>query len=370
MHAGTAPHPDTVRPLFRSPHALKLGLFGANLAGIGLTAIPERWMARWDDNVTVAKMADEAGLDFLLPVARWKGYGGSTDPQGTSFETLTWATGLLAITTKITVFATVHIPMIHPVLAAKQCVTADHVGHGRFGLNIVCGWNEDEFQMFGVQRMGEDRYEFAREWIGIVKSVWTRSDTFDIDGRYFQLKGVRAQPKPWGAGLPPLVNARQSDEGVAFAVNQCDILFSSPPGRDPAKLGASVDAIRERAGKRFPVFTACVIICRKTRQEAQEFQRYCDENGDPEAIDNVLSAKRRSGRNVVVGDEQKARHEASRNMAVYIVGDPDDVARQLKQLHDGGADGVAMMFTNQLDELPLFVAEVLPRLRALGLRSE
>jgi alkanesulfonate monooxygenase SsuD/methylene tetrahydromethanopterin reductase-like flavin-dependent oxidoreductase (luciferase family) len=39
--------------------------------------------------------------------------------------------------------------MIHPIVAAKRIATTDHVGRGRFGLNIVCGWNQDEFEMFG-----------------------------------------------------------------------------------------------------------------------------------------------------------------------------------------------------------------------------
>ena len=49
-------------------------------------------------------------------------------------------------------FGTVHAPLFHPIIAAKQCVTADHIGQGRFGLNIVAGWNEGEFEMFGVQQ--------------------------------------------------------------------------------------------------------------------------------------------------------------------------------------------------------------------------
>ena len=95
-------------------------------------------------------MAEAAGIDFLLPIGRWKGYGGDTDYQGSTFETITWATGLLAKTERITVFGTVHAPLFPPIIAAKQMVTADHVGEGRFGLNIVCGWNEGEFEMFGV----------------------------------------------------------------------------------------------------------------------------------------------------------------------------------------------------------------------------
>src|SRR5271156_6204008 len=136
-HSGTAPE----RVAMYGRNALKLGFFGTNCSsGRTMTTIPERWSASWEDNVRFAKMADEAGIDFLLPIARWKGYGGDTDYQGTTFETITWATGLLAQTERIVVFGTVHAPLFPPIIAAKQMVTADHVGEGRFGLNIVCGW--------------------------------------------------------------------------------------------------------------------------------------------------------------------------------------------------------------------------------------
>lgn len=35
-------------------------------------------------------MADQGGIDFMLPVARWLGYGGETNFQGASLETITW----------------------------------------------------------------------------------------------------------------------------------------------------------------------------------------------------------------------------------------------------------------------------------------
>ena len=135
-----------------SPNTFKLGLFGSNCSsGRAATRVPERWSASWADNLLLAQMADEAGIDFLLPIGRWKGYGGETDYQGDdATKRSTWATGLLAKTKRITVFGTVHAPLFHPLIAAKQIVTADHVGEGRFGLNVVCGWNEDEFEMFGV----------------------------------------------------------------------------------------------------------------------------------------------------------------------------------------------------------------------------
>ena len=58
----------------------------------------------------------------------------------------------MASTKRITVFGTVHAPLFNPVIAAKEIVTADHIGGGRFGLDLVVGWNEGEFEMFGVEQ--------------------------------------------------------------------------------------------------------------------------------------------------------------------------------------------------------------------------
>src|SRR5580693_2917818 len=115
-----------------SGNRFQLGLFGMNCSGSIATTAPERWRAGWEENLEAARLADEAGLEFLLPVARWQGYGGSTDRHGTSFETLSWASALLAATKDIVAFSTVHVPLVNPIFAAKSVITADHVGHGRF----------------------------------------------------------------------------------------------------------------------------------------------------------------------------------------------------------------------------------------------
>ncbi len=362
---------DHERMLQQQPHKLRIGLFGGNLSGIGMTAIPERWQAQWSDNVAVAQLADAAGIDFLLPVARWKGYEGATNPQGTSLEPITWAAGLLAITKRINIFATVHIPLIHPAFAAKQFVTADHIGSGRFGLNVVCGWNDEEFEMFGTRRETTERYQQAAEWLDIVKGLWSSPKPFDYAGKYYTSPRLYAEPKPFGGSRPLLVNAGVSPEGIAFALGNCDILFSTAP-RDGhfAAWAPTVQHIRAQAGKaNFPIFTNCVVTCRRTRAEAEDFHRYCYSIIDNEALDIILAMRARAGKPVPPGDISQMRHQASKATAPYLIGNPDDIATGLAQLQAAGADGVAIMLTNQLDELPLLIEEVLPRLERLGLRQ-
>ena len=101
-------------------HKLSLGLFGVNCSGgLAVTTVPERWVASWENNQKLARMADDAGIDFMLPLGRWKGYGGVTDHNASNFETLTWATGILASTQNIMAFGTVHVSLFNPVAAAK-----------------------------------------------------------------------------------------------------------------------------------------------------------------------------------------------------------------------------------------------------------
>ncbi len=363
------------RPLLDGGNRLKLGLFGANCSsGRNVTKVPERWSGTWADNLKLAQMADEAGIDFMLPIGRWKGYGGETDYQGATLETITWACGLLQATKRLTVFGTVHAPLFHPVIAAKQMVTADHIGAGRFGLNIVVGWNEDEFEMFGVkQREHEVRYGYAQEWIDVIKLIWSDRDHFDFDGEFLKLKSVRAYPKPYGGTQPPIMNAGASPTGRAFAVRNCDAFFmqaSRVSVEETAQRVAEVKAAASGHSRDISVFTVGVITCRPTRKEAEEYHHYTVvEQADWSAVDNLLAMRGVRPDAMPAEEFQRQRmHFAHGNSGLPIIGDPDHVADELIALSKAGLTGIAVSLVNFADELPYLRAEVLPRLERAGLR--
>ena len=103
----------------------KMALFGSNCSGgVAFVNVPERWDGSWENNLKLTHLSEKVGIECIIPVARWKGFGGITDPSAHTLETFTWACGLLAQTSKINVFGTVHVPLIHPILAAKPQVTS------------------------------------------------------------------------------------------------------------------------------------------------------------------------------------------------------------------------------------------------------
>ena len=360
-------------------NTLKIGVFGANCSSSRTaTMVPERWTASWPDCLALAKMADAAGIDFMLPIGRWKGYGGETDFHGTTLETVTWACGLLAATSQITVFGTVHAPLFHPLIAAKEFVTADHIGAGRFGLNIVAGWNEGEFEMFGVtQRAHDDRYEFAEEWLAVVKRAWGTEEQFDFKGQFFDLRGVRAKPKPCGGTRPLIMNAGSSKAGQAFALRNCDAFFTAT-GASRASLDGAAKRVQEvkaearSFGKEIEVYTIGQVICRPTQQQAEDYHHHANvENADWGAIERMLALRGITPQNTPAEDyAAKRKFFASHSIGGYpFVGTPDRIAEELAAISHSGVRGIALSFVNYLDELPYFRDEVLPRLARLGVRE-
>lgn len=197
---------------------LKLGTFSANCSGgMAVTKVAERWDNSWANNIDLVKQCDEAGIEFMLPIARWIGYGGETDFYGNVLETVTWAAGLAAHSKTIQVFATVHTAFNHPVAAAKQLATLDQMSGGRLGLNVVAGWNKSEYDAFGIDLPSDhsDRYAMAQEWFDYVQKLWTADTAFDRDGDFYQGKGVCSLPHPFKAKMP-IISAAGSEEGLVL----------------------------------------------------------------------------------------------------------------------------------------------------------
>ena len=102
--APTDPRPDAetkpaqdrreTNPLLND-QPMKLGLFGINCSGgLIMSHAPSSFEITWEHQKSIARQADELGFEALVPVARWKGFGGSTNFNGNCFETYTWAAGI------------------------------------------------------------------------------------------------------------------------------------------------------------------------------------------------------------------------------------------------------------------------------------
>ncbi len=348
------------------PDRLKLGIFMPNCSNMPSISThkpnPDDWT--FDENLRVARAAEAAGFDFLFPVSRWWGFGGETNFLGTSLETMTWASGLLVGTERIQIFSTVHVPVFNPVVAAKMGATLDHMSGGRWGINIVSGWNTSEFRMMGVDVLEHGaRYQRTSDFIRILKGLWTEEPgTFDYECEWYNIRGGYVRPQP--EHVPPIVNAGSSEDARNTVAELCDWAFVSPPTLEGCEeVAADFKRRAKHFGREVRCVAAVIVICRETEDEALRERDRIIRHIDWTAVNNWA---KELGIQSGSFDDHTLEMLALGAGALPVIGNPEQVAEQLHRLHSEGIDGVLMSYSDYYEDTVSFGRDVVPRLRALG----
>ena len=362
-------------PMFNG-NKLKLGVFGTNCSSAcAITTAESTFEPTFEHNVEIAKKLEAAGWECMVPIARWRGFGGPTNFNGVNMDTFTWAAALAAVTTKLQFFSTTHIPTLNPIVATKMATTIDNISKGRYGLNLVTGWFTPEMEMFGVPMMEHGtRYEYATEWMEIVESLWTKNGV-TFDGQFLKVKDAFSEPKPYNkeTGRPVLICAGSSGKGLHFTAKFCDFNFGFM--QDMESGAAWVKKVKELAREEYKrelgTFTACPVVVRETEKEARDYyDYYVNQKGDWEACENICEVLQVQSQNHAAEMYQKFKERFIAGWGGYpIVGTPEQVADKLVGLSNTGVDGALLTMVDYNEELPFFNDRVMPLLKQAGLRN-
>jgi FMNH2-dependent dimethyl sulfone monooxygenase len=364
-----------INPLYNQ-HRLKLGTFSSNLSGgCAITTIDRVLQATWPDTLALARMADEMEFEALVPVGRWKGFGGVTNFNGAGFECLSWAAGIAASTSRCGIFSTTHVPTIHPVMAAKQVTTIDHISGGRFALNIVTGWYTGEIDMFGETLMDHDqRYDRALEWLEILKLLWTREEEFDYVGHFYQVRKGWLAPKPLQKPHPVVMCAGGSGKGRDFAARHCDVAFVACNTEDLDETRARIADYRryarEECGRELMIWSNAYIVQAPTEKEARDFHHhYVYEKGDWEAATNLVETM--GARTEIMTPEILRAMKANfiGGWGGYpLIGTRDQIVDGLRMMAGLGLDGTLLSWPRYIEGMREFQTETFPLVKQAGLR--
>jgi dimethylsulfone monooxygenase len=370
---------ESKNPLYND-RALKLGTFSTNLSGgCSMSTIDGVLEATWDQTTELARMGDEMEFEALVPVGRWRGFGGATDFNGAGFECFTWAAGQAAQTEKAGIFVTSHVPTIHPIMAAKQLTTIDHIADGRVALNVVTGWNAPEIEMFGAPLLPHDeRYAVAQEWIDILRAVWTSDEPYSFEGKYYQVKDALLRPKPVQQPYPALMNAGSSPAGRHFGARNCDVVFISvdigqrTPEGMADKIAQFKQLARDEYQREIQVWVNAYIVEGDTEKDAQDYlDYYANTRGDWEAATNLVTGMIGTGNSESYAKEtmdQMKFHFIAGWGGYPIVGSQAQVVDQLTGLSKTGLDGVLLSFPRYIEDMRKFQQSTYPLLVEAGLR--
>ena len=365
----------SINPLF-GDNKVKLAAFSFNGDGKA-TLVPEAFRLTWENSLDVAREADRGGFDAIIPFSRWGSL--TANPMHRSafiLESMTWAAAVAAATNHSAIFATIMMTAFHPIVAAKAMATIDHISNGRFGANLVTGWNPGDRRMFGTLGLPrEGQYAYADEWLTIIKRLWTENDPVNFKSEFFDIEGAISQPKPIQRPGPVLMNAGGSPDGQAFVANHCDMaLVPSQTLELMTKHAADYrKKVRDTTGREIQVWIQAYVVLRDSVAEAERYvDYYAVEHADNEMIDAqiaIFKSKLPPGQLLPNEGTTLRRNLGASAGGRALLGTPDDIADRIAEISSCGVDGILLTWVDYQNGVREFNREIMPKLVERGLRK-
>jgi limonene 1,2-monooxygenase len=284
-----------------------------------------------------------------------------------------------AVTKQIRMGAAVKlIHLAHPVDTAIQAAVADHViGGSRYIFGFGSGFPSP---LFANERglSYEDRHGRLRESLDLILKCWTAPEPFDWDGKYWKGKGIVATPQPLVAPHMPMATATDTEAMIdmAGARGYTQLMAQLEPATSIRRKGDRYARAAKAAGRDVPLSKIAVaryVYLADSRREAID-----DLRAD---INYELGYQMQRGlirlikSNYDIGIKGDAvTFDQLAEAGIYYLGDPDTVARQLREFYDAsGGFGTLLIVTGKkwatrekvFRSMRLFMDHVAPQLRGL-----
>ncbi|MDQ0393346.1 pyrimidine utilization protein A [Labrys monachus] len=318
-------------------------------------------------NKAVVQKAEGYGFEFALSMIKLHGFGGKTEFWDYNLESFTLMAGLAAVTERIKLYASTAVLTLPPALVARMATTIDSIAPGRFGVNIVSGWQSAEYDQMGLWP-GDDyfaqRYDYSTEYVQVMKELWATGES-NHKGRFFQMDHCMMKPTP-SADIP-IVAAGQSGRGMQFAAEYADYNFVMGVGvNTPTACAPTAQRLIEasaKSGRDVGSYLLFMMIAEETDELALAKWKHYRDGADVGALSWMAD---QGGKDKAAGETGTARHinlpEGAVNFNMgTIVGSYASVARMLDEVAAiPGAKGIMLTFDDFLTGLDKFGERVQP----------
>ncbi|MBB6732331.1 LLM class flavin-dependent oxidoreductase [Cohnella zeiphila] len=335
--------------------------------------------------VEVAREAEAAGYEFVLIPA-----------GGDCLDAWVVGSWIAARTTKLKTLVAMRPGLMAPVLAARMGATLDRMSGGRVLINIVTGHYPEDLKATGdpIHASHDERYERTREFVEIVKGVWTdegdgdgKPRGFDYSGKHYTIEGGLSKPMPLQRPHPPLYFGGSSPAGKRAAAETADVylMWAEPLSwirEQIAEMERELAAVRERTGAERSVRYGlrAQLVVRDTEEEAWDAAWEIISQADPKLRDSAeklhaktdaLNQRRQMelwnesrDRQYVIGPNLWSGLSAIRGGgAVAIVGTPEQVSDRIVEFAQAGISSFILSGYPHLEEARISGPAVLPLVR-------
>lgn len=265
--------------------------------------------------------------------------------------------------------------MFNPAIFAKMAATAASLFPGRLRLNIVTGSNPAENAMYGDFDSHDTRYARTREFLQVVRRLWTE-DVVDHRGDFYRTDGAVLAPKP--SPPIPIYLGGHSAPAQQLAAELADVYLVWADTLDGVRARLETMRVCEAAaGRQVRYGLRCHVIVRETESEAWAAADRLISRVDAATRAAFVAAAARtdsegqrrqlslaSGSSLVVEENLWAGVGLARTgVGLAIVGDPAQVEAKLRAYQALGISTFILSGYPHLEECRRFGELVMPRLR-------
>lgn len=192
-----------------------------------------------------ARRVEEAKFDAIFLSDKASFDDDPVNPDINPYEPMVSLGALSAVTEELGLIATISTTFTEPYNTARQLTQLDWLSHGRAGWNVVTSYSGSQNFSMPMPDKSE-RYEQAQEFLTAAELVWDAWDEDalvmdrergvwanaerihhpDFHGKRFRVHDALTMPRS-PQGRPVIVQAGQSDDGVAFAARNAEVVFTS-----------------------------------------------------------------------------------------------------------------------------------------------
>jgi pyrimidine oxygenase len=328
----------------------------------------------YGDNLRIALAAEAMGFDFIMSAASWRGYGGASESAKYSLESMMSMAAIAQATSRIKIWATAHVMVWPPVVAAKMIATLDQIAGARIGLNVVTGARPPLIKQMGLWRdLGHDeRYDLADEWIDLVRRIWAE-ESVTHKGRYFETEDCLIFPKP--SKTPTVICAGMSDRGFRFTAQNCDVAFMTAHDseRSIARALRAKEIARELGKPDLKTFGLFNLIIGETDADARAKLDAYNAGVDRVAVSRMMD-EYNDDKDVKSNQGSRVFLEQAASMAAVMpntmAGSPSTLASSVaKVVRESRLDGVMVVLADYDGDLKAFGQELLPGMAEHGVMT-
>ena len=315
--------------------------------------------------------AESYGFDFALSMIKLRGFGGKTEFWDYNLESFTLMAGLAAVTTRIKLFATAATLVMPPAIVARMATTIDSISGGRFGVNLVTGWQRPEYSQMGLWPGDDyfgDRYAYLTEYTTVLKELLATGQS-DLKGQFFTMDDCRMKPVPQGE--VKLICAGSSNAGMAFSAKFADYSFCFGVGVNTPTAFAPTNerllAAGTASGRDVRSFVLTMIIAEERSEDAWAKWEHYKAGADEEAIQWLglqSAADKTSGSDTNVRAMANPVSAVNINMGT-LIGSFEEVAAMLDEMSDvPGTGGVMLTFDDFVEGVEKFGRYIQPLMKS------